>query len=605
MIRKIFILATIAIFCGGVFALTAPAQNKKMNQTEDFRKTAPTPLAPRSINLPKPEETILPNGLKVVFVEDKRLPIVSYRLAFKSGSSLEPAEMSGLASMTASMLTEGTATRTSRQIAEEVERIGGSLSANAGADNTVVAASALSNYSGDILRLMADVVLNPAFPEKELSLAKQNTLQNLQYQRSQPGFLADERTALVIYGQTHPYSRVSATPEAVQAMTRERLAAFHKQTFIPNNAVLVVVGDVNRTQLMKDIETLFGKWGKGAATTANFPQLPARFARGIYVVDRPGSAQSNIVLANVAIERTNPDYFPVLVMNQVLGGGASSRLFMNLREEKGYTYGAYSSFDMRRQAGNFEATAEVRTDVTGASLKEFFAELNEIRAGAVPEQELQDAKNYLTGVFPIRLETQEGLINQLVAMQMFNLPADYLTTYRDRINAVSPADVQRVAQKHITPDKIAIVIVGDAAKIADQIKPFGETIEYYEASGRKKEMNKPSNTNGNNAGAPASAEGAWTLTVNTPQGDLPISMTLKTENGKLGGTINSPLFGSAPVTGGSVDGNKVRAVSSINFQGRAVDVTINGVITGSEMKGSVTASIPGIPELPFTGTKSN
>ncbi|HEX8267468.1 MAG TPA: pitrilysin family protein [Pyrinomonadaceae bacterium] len=568
-------------------------------QTEDFRKSAPAPLAPRSINLPNPSETVLPNGLKVVVVEDKRLPITSFRLSFRSGTSNDPAELHGLTAMTASQLNEGTTTRTSLQIAEEVERIGASLNAAPSADFTTVSASALSNYAPEILRLMADVVLNPSFPENELTLAKQNTLQNLQYQRSQPDFLSNEKVSQVIFGQ-HPYSRVAPTPESINSMTRERLIACHRQMFVPNNAVLIIVGDVDQAVMMREVETLFGKWQQGETANPGFPSPPARDERSIYVVDRPGSAQSNIALANIALARTSPDYFPVLLMNQILGGGASSRLFMNLREEKGYTYGAYSSFDMRKTAGAFEASAEVRTDVTGASLKEFFNELDRIRTEEVPAQEMQDAKNYLTGVFPIRLETQEGLTGQILATQLYDLPTDYLATYRENINAVTASDIQRVAQKYITPDRLAIVIVGDAAAISEQIKPFAEKIEYFEASGKSKELNKTMN----NSAETTTADGTWNLSVSTPQGDLPISVTLTTDGSNLGGTINSPLFGNADITGGSVNGNKVSAVSAVSFQGQSIEVEINGTIEGDSMRGSVAVSIPGIPELSFTGTKA-
>lgn len=570
------------------------------HQTEDFRKSAPAPLAPRSINLPTPSEIILPNGLKLVVVQDSRLPITTFRLAFRSGTVSDPAEIPGLTAMTASQLNEGTETRTSLQIAEEVERLGGSLSAAASADFTTVAASVLSNYAPEILRLMADVVLNPSFPEKELALAKQNTLQNLQYQRSQPDFLSNEKVAQVIYGQ-HPYSRVAPTPDSINAMTRDQLMAYHRQIFVPNNAVMVIVGDVDREAILKEIETLFGNWQKGEIANPSFPAPPARDERSAYVVDRPGSAQANISLANIALPRTSPDYFPVLVMNQILGGGASSRLFMNLREEKGYTYGAYSSFDMRKTTGAFEATAEVRTPVTGDSLKEFFAELERIRSEEVPAQELQNAKNYLTGVFPIRLETQEGLTGQVLAMQLYELPADYLATYRDKINAVTAKDIQRVAQKYIALDRLAIVIVGDAAAISEQIKPYAQKVEYFDASGKSKEFNKTMNNTAGNS----SAEGTWNLSVSTPQGDLPITMTLTNDGGKLGGTINSPFFGSADITGGSIDGNKVRAASAVSFQGQSIEVKINGTIEGNSMRGSVSASIPGIPELSFSGTKAD
>lgn len=369
---------------------------KTMN--EDFRKTAPTALAPKSFEIAKPFETVLPNGLKVVVFEDKRLPLVSYRLGFKTGDVNDPKDSNGLTSAITALLNEGTKTRTSKQLAEEIERLGASVSASSTDDNTIVAASALSLYSTDVLRLMADVVLNPVFPESELALYKKNTIENLKYQRSQPAFLASEQIAKTLYG-THPYGIVSASPAEIERITREKLARFHAKMFTPNNATLIVVGDVDRENLLKEIKDAFGGWQKGTVEAMKFDTPPVRTATTLTVVDRPGSLQSNIVLANLAIDRSNPDYFPVLVMNQILGAGASSRLFMNLREAKGYTYGAYSRFDARRLAGNFETNAEVRTPVTGDSLKEFFYELNRVRNERATEKELKDAKSYLTGVF--------------------------------------------------------------------------------------------------------------------------------------------------------------------------------------------------------------
>ena len=570
-----------------------------MNQTEDFRKNAPAPLAPRSINLPTPSETVLPNGLKVVVIEDRRLPIVSFRLGFRSGSAFDPQEMPGLGGFVASMLTEGTKTRTSKQIAEEVEKIGGSLGANTGADNTIIAASALSNYSTNILSLMADVTLNPSFPEDELALNIQNTLQNLEFQRSDPSFLAHERAAAVIYGE-HPYSRISATPESVINMTQDKLVAYHRERFVPNNAVFIVVGDVDREELLQNIEQLFGDWKQASVQTGDFPAPPTRNERAVYVVDRPGSAQSNIILANIALDRHNPDYFPVLVMNQVLGGGASSRLFMNLREEKGYTYGAYSSFDMRRMTGTFEATAEVRSDVTGASLEEFFTELEKIRSESVPAEELQDIKNYLTGVFPLKLETQEGLTNQIVAVQMYDLPPDYLATYREKINEVTAEDVQRVAREYIKPDKMAVIIVGDASAIKEQITPYAEKIEFFDASGNRKEINKTMNTTSGNANG---AEGVWNLTLSSPQGDLPVTLTLTNSGGNLGGSLSTPI-GDGSITGGTISGNEVNASASLDFQGQAVNITINGTSDGNTINGNVSTPLMGGMTLPFTGTKA-
>jgi zinc protease len=456
-----------------------------MMQTEIFRHEMPPPLAPRPLNLPEPFETTLSNGLQLIVIEDRRLPLISIRLAFRSGDASDPFELPGLSDMLSHLLTEGTETRASRQIAEEIERLGATLSVGSTSDFTTVAASGLSVFVDEILELMADVTLRASFPQNEVDLARENTQQMLIQQRAQPNFLASERMAQVMFGE-HPYSRVSPTAEMLDALTRDDLLSFRESQFIPNNAAMIVIGDIEHESLMSRLEEFFGSWPTRALNEPGFPSPPHRSKRSIYLVDRPGSAQSNIVIANEGIIRTSPDYFPMLLMHTILGANASSRLFMNLREHKGYTYGAYSNLDARRLAGTFRATAEVRTAVTGDSLREFSYELNRIRDDAVSDEEISNAKSYLTGVFPIRIETQDGLIDQMVNIKMFDLPDDFLKTYREQVNAVTTEDIQRVAQKYVTPDRAAIVIVGDAAQVTDQIKPYSEEIEIYDTEGKRK-----------------------------------------------------------------------------------------------------------------------
>jgi zinc protease len=457
-----------------------------MMQTETFRRELPPPLAPRPLNLPEPFETTLANGLQLTFIEDRRLPLISFRLAFRSGDANDPTELPGLSDMLSHLLTEGTESRTSRQIAEEIERVGATLSVGSSSDFTTIAASGLAIFVDEILELLADVTLRASFPQDEVDLARENTKQMLIQQRAQPNFLASERMAQVMFGE-HPYSRVSPTDEMLDRLQRNDLVAFRQKTFIPNNASLIVIGDFDQDALHARMEQLFESWQPGTIANPPYPPLPQRTGRKIYLVDRPGSAQSNIIIGNEGITRTSTDYFSMLLMHTILGANASSRLFMNLREHKGYTYGAYSNLDARLLAGTFRASAEVRTAVTGDSLREFFYELNRIRDEAVSDDEISNAKSYLTGVFPIRIETQEGLIDQYVNMKMFDLPLDYLKTYRDNVSNVSIADIQRVAQRYVTPDRAAIVIVGDGAEITEQAKAYSEEIEVYDTEGNRKQ----------------------------------------------------------------------------------------------------------------------
>ena len=453
--------------------------------TPELRKNPPAPLSPVPFDISQPFQTVLDNGLRVVIVENDRLPLVSFRLSFFSGDVNDPTGNCGLNSAVASMLNEGTENYSSLQLAEKTERLGAGLGASSSYDFTTVSASALSLYGSSMLELLAEVTLRPTFPEDELDLYRRNAIENLKFQRSQPGFLAGEQAARLIYGD-HPYSSVSPTSENIENLTQEKLRDFHRKIFIPNNAILIVVGDVTRESLLAEINERFGDWQQGTVETQEFAEPPTRSVRSITIVDRPGSAQSNIVLANLGISRQDPDYFPLMVMNQVLGAGASSRVFMNLREEKGYTYGAYTRVDTKRLAGDFEATAEVRSAVTGDSLKEFFYELERIRTERASDEEISDAKNFLTGVFPIRAETQEGITNLIVNQQLYGLPKDYLQTYRSNIDAVTAEQIHAVANKHVRPDEIAIVIVGDAGDVLPQVKDYAADVEIFDTEGNKK-----------------------------------------------------------------------------------------------------------------------
>ena len=556
-----------------------------------FRNQAPAPLPPRPIVIPAPRETVLSNGLTIVVVEDHRLPLVNYRLAFRVGTAFDPPQLPGLTDLLAGLLPEGTESRTSREIAEEVARIGASLSAGANSDYTIVAASALSQFNEEILDLMAEVVLQPSFPENEVELAKQNTKESLRQQRAQPSFLASEMVSRVMFGE-HPYAIVAPTPESIDRSSRDEFVKFHRAKFVPNSAVFIVVGDVQHETIVRKVESLFSTWERGADLVTDFPAPPVRTERVAYLVDRRGSAQSNIVIANSGIVRTSPDYFPLLLMHTVLGANASSRLFMNLREDKGYTYGAYTNLDARRTAGTFRATAEVRTPVTGDSLKEFFYELDRIRNEVVSEKEIRDAKSYLTGVFPIRLETQEGLTDQLVQIKMLNLPDNYLQQYRDRVQAVTAAEIQRVANKYVKPDEAAVIVVGDGSLVLDQIKPYVPEIEVYSTTGKRKSLDAPATTD---------LEGSWSIQVETPLGQsIPATLTLAREGQAYAAKILSEM-GDADLGTVNVNDNSFSTTAFLEMDGHSVEAEVVARFRGDQTEGSL--KLQNSPSLPFTGSK--
>ena len=564
-------------------------------RSDDFRRQPPASLSPRPISLPTSQEVSLSNGLTVVLVQDARLPLISFRLAFRFGDAHDPGALPGLSDMLAGLLTEGTESRSSRQIADEVARMGATLTAGASSDYTTIAGSALARFGDSILELIADVTLRPSFPEHEVELVRENSKESLKQQRAQPSFLATEMVSRVMFGD-HPYSVVAPTPESLDRTTRDDLVKFHREKYVPNNGVFIVAGDIRPKETLKRIEELFGGWERGETLAANFPPPPVRTSRSAYLIDRPGSAQSNIVIANAGITRTSPDYFPLLLMHTVFGATASSRLFMNLREEKGYTYGAYSNLDARRTAGTFRASAEVRTPVTGDSLKEFFFELNRIRTEPVTEKEIADAKSYLTGVFPIRLETQEGLVDQLVQIKMLGLGDDYLNEYRDRVQAVTVEDILRVARGYVQPDKAALVIVGDGAQVIDQIKPYTEAVEIYNTAGKRKEA----------PGLQLSGEalnilGEWALEIETPMGQgIPASMSLQQGESGIAARIDSEM-GNADLTGIEIDGNAMTASISFDMDGQMMEGQVTATLMGDRLDGTLT--LQGFPSLTFTGTK--
>ncbi|MCC7531206.1 MAG: insulinase family protein [Candidatus Melainabacteria bacterium] len=452
-------------------------------QSESWRKKPPEAPDPRPFKLPKIESFKLTNGLSVQLVEDHRYPLVTMALGLKVGSANDPAKKKGVAAMTADMLTQGTKKKTSKQIADEVDFIGGALRAGADNDFTILSSSVLSRYTDRLIASFEDVLFNPTFPQAEFDLKKTNLIQELAMKRSNPDFLLEERFAKVIFGD-HPYSHIAPTPESVKSITRQDLEAFHKANYLPNESALVIIGDFDSAKVRPLISKDFSEqWKPGRIAHIDASGMPTRSEQRIYLVDRPGSVQSNIKIGNIAIKRTDPDYYALTLANQILGGAANSRLFLNLREAKSYTYGAYSGVSAQREPGAFGAEASVRTEVTAPSLQEFFYELSRIRNLKVSDKELNESKKYLTGSFQLGLETQGGLAQRLLEGQLYDLPRDYLETYTDKIMAVTRDDVRNAARKHIDLGHIAIAVVGDAKTIKPELQIFGP-VDVYDVSGK-------------------------------------------------------------------------------------------------------------------------
>ena len=436
------------------------------------------------VKLPKPYETKLSNGLQVLILEDHKLPTFNMQMITLSGGLSDPEDQPGAAQYTAQLLREGTKTRNSKQIAEQIDTLGASLSANAGLTSltSAVSASGLIDNFDAIMELFADVILNPVFPADEFNKLKGRNLATIRLQRAQAGFLANEMFSKVLYG-SHPGARFALTAEQIQRITPETLQRFHAARYRPNNAIFAIVGDVKAAEIVAKLEKQFASWPKGDAPSISLPKVNEPTAAKIYLIDRPNSVQTNLLLGNLTIERTDPDYFALEMMNQVLGGGASARLFLNLREDKGYTYGAYSSVSSSKYRGAFRANTEVRTDVTKGSMDELMYELKRIRDEKVTADEFERARRTIVGGWALQLEFPQSVLQNAVTQKIYGLPADYWDTYPQKIAAVTPEDVQRVARKYLDMGHLQIVAVGDAKKIADVLQQYGR-VEIYDTEGK-------------------------------------------------------------------------------------------------------------------------
>ncbi|HJU65680.1 MAG TPA: pitrilysin family protein, partial [Gemmatimonadaceae bacterium] len=405
------------------------------------------------------------NGLDLVVVEHHELPVADFILVVGSGVEADPAAKSGLATLTATMLDEGTATRNALQIADQVAFLGAELDARSGWDASQVVLHTPTAQLDSALALFADVVRNPSFAPRELERIRQERLTTLLQIKDRGPDIANRAYPAILFGAEHPYGRPAiGTETSTRATTRADLQRFFRSYYRPNNATLIVVGDVTPDDIERRVTKLFGDWQRGdiPSTPLREPTKPS--ATTIYVIDKPGAPQSSFRLATIGVPRSTEDYFAIQVMNTILGASFTSRLNNNLRETKGYTYGAGSGFAMRRAAGPFIAQAEIVAAKTDSALLEFLKELKGIR-DTVSSVELARAKQYLQLQLPGDFETTRDIAAQLVPVVLYGLPLDYYNTYVQQIDRITQADVQRVAQKYIDPNAMLVVIVGDRASI--------------------------------------------------------------------------------------------------------------------------------------------
>jgi len=444
-------------------ATQAPAQTPA-------KETPPPPAAPRDFALPAPKEFTLDNGLHVTLVNYGNMPKVDVRLYVAAGNSYEKATEVWLGDLTGELMQEGTTTKTGPQISKAAAQMGGSVDIAVGADTASISGSSLSEFAPDLAKLVADLALNPKFPASELERLKTDNLRRLSLAKSDPQQMAVEKFREVVYGD-HPYGRIFPTEAQIKGYTLAQAKAFYEANWAASRARLYVAGRFDAAAVEAAIRSAFGGWRKGAMSHPAPPK--PRAGRAVYIVDKPGAVQTTLIVGLPTIDASQPDAISLAVANNVLGGYFSSRMTANLRENKGYTYSPYSQVSNRYRDATWAQNADVTTNVTGASLKEIFYEIDRLQAEAPSDAELDSAKNYMLGTFVLRNSDRAGIIGQLEFIAFHGLPADYLNKYVGSVRAVTPAMVQQMTKKYIDDTRTAIVAVGDRKLIEEQVKPFG------------------------------------------------------------------------------------------------------------------------------------
>lgn len=456
-------------------APTAGAQEKSMPMSQVQRlNRAPVNKEVLRVQLPRPTVVKLKNGLTILLLENHKLPTIAFSLWIRPGQLADPSDLPGLASFAAGMLREGTERRTSAQIANETDSLGASLSATAafGSSYLSVDASGLTSDAPQILDLMSDVVLHPSFPASELAQYKQREQASLEQRLSNPSFLARQAFRRVLYRDA-PLSVTSPTKESIEKVTADDLRKFHDAHFRPGNSLLGVTGDFKTTDMQALVEKYFSGWTGAAEPPMKLPASATPQPAKITLVDRPNSVQTFIIGGDRSIRRTDLDFCALTVMNQVLGGGPQSRLFLDLREEHSYTYGAYSRFNSEIYPGDWAVSAAVRTPVTDGSMTQFLYELKRINNEPVPQGELDESRRAIVAGFALSLEQPAQVLSGWLTVQHFGLPADYWNVYPDHIAAIDASAVQAAARKFIDLDHLQWICVGDRKQIQDVLSKYG------------------------------------------------------------------------------------------------------------------------------------
>jgi zinc protease len=434
--------------------------------------SAPKPLPARPVDFPPYQLKTLANGLQTLVVLHHEQPSVSFRLLIRAGAMQEPEPKPGVASFVASLLNQGTTTKDAGQIATLVDSAGGVIAVGSGNELSYISGAVIKDQTDLMLGIAADLVQRPSFAPEEIDRQRRQMLSSLQVSYDDPDYLAGLVFDRLVFG-FHPYGRPNeGTPESITKITRDDLVAFHKTWFVPNNSLLAIVGDLTADEAFAAADKAFGSWAKRDVPVIK-PIEPPPPTQRIVVIDRPGSAQTEIRVGHLGVPRTHPDYLPLDLAVRILGGEGANRLFGVLRSERGLTYGASAEFHTYKSSGDIVAETDTRSSATGQSLKLMVEEFWRLQREAVSQSELTGAQEFLAGNFPLTIESPAAIAQQVLAHLFYGLDLSEIETYRDRVVKATPADIQRVAKQFLKPDKLSIVLVGDASVFADQLKENG------------------------------------------------------------------------------------------------------------------------------------
>lgn len=459
--------------------------NITAQKVELDRTKPPKAGPPKDVKFPEYFDTTLPNGINVLVIENNKIPAVSVRLVFKDAGSFNDGNKFGLASLTAELLTKGTKSMKATEIAEEIDFLGGSLNAGSDWDGSYISLSVLKKHLNKGIDILSDVVQNPVFENDELSRFKEQRLSAILQGKDDAGNLSDKRFNKIVFGDLPYGNPPEGTEESIKNITAADLQDFYRNYYTSSNLIIAFVGDITVDEALKFTEDKFSKLPEiGMNKTNSFKYSDPESYKNVYIVNKPGAVQSNLRIGHIGIARNNPDYITVTIMNTILGGYFGSRINYILREKHGFTYGARSYFNPHLYSGDFSVDTDVRNEVTDTAISLILEELKKITAENVTDEELETVKNYMSGVFPLQLETANAVATRVINLKLYNLPKDYYNKYISSITSLTKDDILNSAKKYINPEKIYIVVSGDAGVISEKLKKFGD-LQIYDADGNK------------------------------------------------------------------------------------------------------------------------